>query len=1199
MRLSFLAKKNRSGKMYLESLELQGFKSFPDKIKLTFDKGLTAVVGPNGSGKSNIGDAVRWVLGEQSSKTLRGAKMEDVIFAGTQFRKPMGFAQVTLNIVNNRGILQIPSEQVSVTRKLYRSGESEYLINGAQVRLKDVYELFMDTGLGRDGYSIIGQGRVAEIVSAKSGERREIFEEAAGISKFRYRKNEAERRLAAAEENILRLRDIIGELESRVGPLKLQSEKAQKFLDYSETRKSLEITVWVRQLDDLKKTLEELTDKLLISTNEYNGVEADISRLEEEISSLSDKMQSNSTYIEEMRGEILESERSNTQIHSDIAVCENDILHCNEAIEEIKKQQELTLNSNQENRRIIEKKLSDVKNAESEIGETRKKYAALSEKFSSVVTEQDSFSSRFSEVREELNRLYIRQSEYSVSISTGRQSIEDIRSRIEEADRQDETIRQSAEELSREKSDTADGISMLSEKTDELNNRIGGLSKLHAGRSEKLEAVRKQLEDINFGIRDKEQRIRVLTDLENSMEGFAHSVKQILKASKTGQLSGVYGSAAQLIKVEPEYSVAIETALGAALQNIVVENEETAKRGIRLLQETKAGRATFLPVTSVKGTRLNEKGLESCSGFVSLAVDLVEFDPKLTGIYTSLLGRTVIAEDIDMAANIAKKYGYKFRIVTLDGQVVNAGGSFTGGSVAKSSGVLTRKNEIEKLSAEKNALAEKLTGVKQTCEKLRSETDKLGFDIEAAKDELNTVSSDKIRFEAELKRIEALLEQNSEQLKISAANKEKLKEKLAETEKALSENSESLEKISEEIKEKEKAVSENEEKRAEMQEKRETLTEEMSAVKLRETELFKDIEAINAEIKRLEEQCLEIGDNSARLALEMETQNKLIEEKRQRIRELNDMLSGSKEAVESINEKIRLAQSERREMEQRSNEARAEVRVLSDNKEKFSREMSRLEERKISVQSSYDKIISDMSEQYNMYLSEAVEIAQPVTDLLSLQRDLTEIKQKIRALGNVNVAAIEEYKEVSGRYNFMSEQLNDVETSRRELENLIEELTDTMRRQFSESFTQINENFKSIFTELFGGGRAELTLTDPEDVLESGIEIQVAPPGKVIKNLSLLSGGEQAFVAIAIYFSILKLKPAPFCILDEIEAALDEVNVVKYAQYLRHFTDTTQFILVTHRRGSMDEADVMYGVTMQEKGISRVLRLEQPPEIKE
>lgn len=1182
--------------MYLESLELQGFKSFPDKIKLTFDKGITAVVGPNGSGKSNIGDAVRWVLGEQSSKTLRGGKMEDVIFSGTQFRKPMGFASVTLNIINNRGILQIPSEQVSVTRKLYRSGESEYMINGAQVRLKDICELFMDTGLGRDGYSIIGQGRVAEIVSAKSGERREIFEEAAGISKFRYKKAEAERKLAAAQENILRLRDIIGELESRVEPLRIQSEKAEKFIEYSETKKSLEITVWVRQLDDLKKNLDEISDKLLISTNEYNGVEADISRLEEELTQLSENMQENTLRTEELRNRILESERANTQIHSDIAVCENEIRHANDDIDEIKKQQALSENTGEENRKATEEKLAAIKNAEAELEQTRTDYVTVSEELSKASSEKDSFDSKSSQVRNELNKLYIKQSEYGVSISTGKQNVEDMKAQLESADSREETLRSALEDLKREKGECSDGLALIEEKTEELNNRIGGISKLYAARKEKLEAAKKQLEEMNFAIRDKDQRIRMLADLENSMEGFAHSVKQILKASKSGQLSGVYGSAAQLIKVDSKYSVAIETAMGGALQNIVVENEDIAKRGIRLLQETKAGRATFLPLTSVKGNRLNENGLDRCDGFVALAVDLVQFDPRFEGVYNSLLGRIVIAEDIDLGTLIAKKYGYKFRIVTLDGQVINAGGSFTGGSVSKSSGVLTRKNDIEKLTNEKNALQTKLNELRASAEKLKSETDKLGFDIEGAKEELSVVAADKIRFESELKRIDVMTVQNEEQLSGSEDAKNALKNRISESEAAVKAAEEALKSVENEIAEKEKSVSENEEQRRQMQEKREALSEKMSELKLRETEITKDIEAIKGEIARLEAQSQEIGSSSARLVVELDEKNRFIEEKQAEIEALNAKLSGAKDEAAGINDRIAQLRSESHTMEQKSNEKRRQVRELNDSKEKFSREVTRLEERKTSVQGSYDKIIADMAEQYELYLSEAVKLAKPVENLLVIQRDLAEIKQKIRALGNVNVAAIEEYKEVSERYEFMSGQLNDVESSKRELERLIEELTETMRRQFSDSFNQINENFKQIFVELFGGGRAELTLTDPEDVLESGIEIKVAPPGKVINNLSLLSGGEQAFVAICIYFSILKIKPAPFCILDEIEAALDDINVTKYAQYLRKFTDTTQFILVTHRRGSMDEADVMYGVTMQEKGISKILRLEQPPQ---
>ena len=792
-----------------------------------------------------------------------------------------------------------------------------------------------------------------------------------------------------------------------------------------------------------------------------------------------------------------------------------------------------------------------------------------------------------------MGKLYIRQSELKIAVTSGDSGKIELTEQLKKCREQEEQLRENGEQLSAEKRETEDGVRMLEEKSGEFSNRVNGLTKLWQGRSEKLSLTKKEFEDISFSIRDKEQRIKMLTDLENSMEGFAHSVKQVLKASRTGQLRGVYGSVAQLIRVEGKYSLAIETALGGALQNIVVDNEETAKRGIRLLQESKAGRATFLPVTSVKGNRLAERGLEECAGFVSLSVDIVGFDENLTGVFNSLLGRIAVAEDIDDATLIAKKYGYKFKIVTLDGQVINSGGSFTGGSAAKSSGVLTRKNDIEKLENERNKLSARVGEVKQNMEKLQAETDKLGFDIEGAKDELRVIGEDKIRFESEIKRIVSLLEQNESQIKAAVENAKRYAEKIKENDRNTSEAEENLRKCEEEIAELEKQAADSEEMRLEIKEKREKLSEKLSEMKLYQLERSKDKDALEAEIKQLEEQFSALGDNSARLAVALEEQKKIISEKEKLIEERRSSLENAAYAVSEINAKILEEQSAKREMEQKSNEGRVKIRSLTDDREKFSREMTRLEERQGSVQNNYDGIISDMQEQYGLYLSEARETAAPVEDLLTVQRELNEIKQKIRGLGNVNVAAIEEYKEVSERYSFMRGQLDDVETSKRELEQLIEELTDNMRRQFIESFNQINENFKEIFVELFGGGRAELTLTDPEDVLESGIEINVAPPGKVIKSLSLLSGGEQAFVAIAIYFAILKIKPAPFCILDEIEAALDDINVVKYAQYLRNFTDTTQFILVTHRRGSMDEADVMYGVTMQEKGISRVLKLDQ------
>lgn len=1183
--------------MYLESLEIQGFKSFPDKIKLEFDKGLTAVVGPNGSGKSNISDAVRWVLGEQSSKTLRGSRMEDVIFAGTQLRKPVGFAAVTLNIAGVRETMEIASDQISVTRKLYRSGESEYLINGAQVRLKDIYELFMDTGLGRDGYSIIGQGRVAEIISAKSNERREIFEEAAGISKFRYKKEESERRLAAAEDNILRLKDILSELESRVEPLRIQSEKAAKFIEYSDKKKKLEITLWVKRLDDLKLRLEKLTDDALISSNEYNGVSADITRLEEEQQELFDLTQGVSLTIEEYRDKILETERNGQKIHSDIAVFENDIKHCLDDIDEINKRRELSERSDIENLNAIKQKELEIQKTDEESAACAGEYAGISEALTEAAEQQRLIGGDYEGGAEALNKLYIKKSELNVSISAYENNIGEAKAALSDSAGLEEELILKSEALRQRKKEYEDTLRTVNESSDDLNNRLAGLLKLHGGRAEKYQLAAKELDDVSFRIRDKEQRIRILKDLENSMEGFSGAVKQVLKAGKSGQVSGIFGVTAQLIKVEGKYSIAIETALGAAMQNIVVKNEESAKRGIKFLQEQRAGRATFLPVSVIRGTRLDVRGLDDIPGYVGLAVDLVSFDPAYSSVFTSLLGRVAVAEDIDSAAVIAKKHGFKFKIVTLDGQVINAGGSFTGGSASKTSGVFTRKNEIEALTAEREKLSERLSVLKKSCEDLKAHKDKLEFDVAAAKEDLNVLASDKIRFETELKHVIDLIEANKGQQKSHSASKSALGSKLEELEAVSAKSKAVLSECEEEILNAEKLLSENAEKRDAAHKKYSCLSERLSALKIREAELNKDKDRILGEIEKLKEAGGAIKESFAALAESLEEKKRQIAENEAGIAALKETAEKSSEEISGINAKIAECQSNRNDLERRSNEGRLKIRDLSDQKEKLSAEVTRLEERKDAAQNDYDKIISDMSEQYNIYLSEALTIADPACDPVPIQRELTEIKRKIRDLGNVNVAAIEEYKEVYERYSFMSEQLSDVLKSKRELERLIEELTDNMRRRFSESFDIINENFIGIFSELFGGGKAELRLADPENVLETGIDINVAPPGKVIKSLSLLSGGEQSFVAIAIYFAILKFKPAPFCILDEIEAALDDINVVKYAQYLRRFTDTTQFILVTHRRGTMDEADILYGVTMQEKGVSRLLKLAHPKDI--
>jgi chromosome segregation protein SMC len=1179
--------------MYLKSLEIQGFKSFPDKISLTFDKGLTAVVGPNGSGKSNIGDSVRWVLGEQSTKTLRGNKMEDVIFSGTVARKPMGFASVTLNIDNFDKTLSDMDDEVAVTRKLYRSGESEYMINGRQCRLKDINELFMDTGLGRDGYSIIGQGRIAEIVGAKSNERRDIFEEAAGISKFRYKKLEAERKLTASQENLIRLTDILSELEGRVEPLKIQSQKAEKFIKLAEQRKKLEISVWVSRLEELRTKTEELDEKILVSRNEYENIENDIRHEEEKISGGYRKMQESTVKSDELRRKMLEEEQEASEMKSGIAVLENDIKHCEEAIRSAEK----SIKESGKNKNAL---ITNKAETARKIAELEKKGEELEKEISKVnssfeIAEKE--SSRLGEsvdrAGSEINSLYIKQSEYRFAIESSRLSIKDEEKRLSELLQNNGDFGRKLEEYRSVLAENEKESDKNLVKTNEIKNRIAGLEKLWKSRRDAFEEAKNEFERSLYELKDKQQRRKILTDLENNMDGFAGSVKQILKASKQGRIGGIFGTVAQNIGVKPEYAVAVETALGGAMQNIIVENEDIAKRCIRYLKEQKGGRATFLPLTSVKGRELYEQGLENCEGYISSASRIVSYDAKFSGVISSLLGRIVVAEDIDSATLIARKYGYKFKIVTLDGQVINAGGSFTGGSAQRSGGIITRKNEIDTLDSEIEILTQKRDGLKEKAEKLRAESEKRRYDCEASKEELAELESETVRINAETASLKSLIEQmniqseNSGKLAADAEQKiQAAQSSIAETEKALSD-------IDEQIRQAEEKLAQGQGIREKLRLERAGLAEKLSQLKIKRIEISKDIQAQELDLQRFDESIKASEQSFRQLEDDISQQKEIISQKKSEIESLNKQLAGFKDNTSGYLEQIQRYQAMHTEQSRLVNELTKGLKQFNETKEKLSAAVTRLEERRETLQRDNDSIIRQLLEVYELTRSEAVRIADKIEDMVSAQKELSEIKNKIRSLGNVNVEAIEEYKEVSERYRFMSEQIEDVRRSKSELEKIISSLTEEMCRIFSESFAVINSNFKEIFVELFGGGKAELILTDPENVLESGIEISVAPPGKVIKNLISLSGGEQSFVAIAIYFSILRLRPAPFCILDEIDAALDEVNVRKYAQYLKKFTDTTQFVLVTHRRSAMEEANVLYGVTMQEDGISKLLKMEQ------
>lgn len=1180
--------------MYLKSLEIQGFKSFPDKISLNFDKGLTAVVGPNGSGKSNIGDAVRWVLGEQSTKTLRGNKMEDIIFSGTVSRKPMGFACVTLNIDNSDKTIPDCDDTISITRKLYRSGESEYKINGKSVRLKDINELFMDTGLGRDGYSIIGQGRIAEIVSARSTERRSIFEEASGISKFRYRKEEAEKKLVSAQDNILRLTDIISELESRIAPLKEQSEKAEKFLKLSEQQKKLEISLWVYKLNELKAKLENIQNEKMIKSAEYKSIEEDIEAQEEKIQAGYRKMQENTVESDKLRQKILEEEQYSSNIKSDIAVYENDIKHSENTIKSI----ELKKQSGDE---LLERLQSDIDTAEKNLSVTQNQLDSISADIENLIEELQSIEKELVNSEElseksnaELNRYYIIRNEYKLNIELYKNNISSAEAMQKELELSQKQNIESFEEYEQKKNNLQSQINKNISDSDTVRNKLSEAERLYNLEKTRFEESKSELEKILFDLKTKKQRKKILEELQNNMEGFSGSVKLILKASAQGRLSGVHGTVAQLINTEPEYSVAVETVLGGAMQNIIVENEETAKNCIRFLKEQKGGRATFLPITSVRGRKFSEQSALNDENFISTASNLIKCDEKYREIVSSLLGNTAVSENIDSASALARKYNYRFRTVTFDGQLINAGGSFTGGSVQRSAGIFTRKSELENIQKELSELEIRRQKLSEDSERFRSDTEKFRADVMGFHESLNAFEAEKIRLDTELKNIsENRL--NAEKILDNAQERhDKNKKMILEYTRKLEELQKNLDETESKISEAEKNAKANQSFNDSMHMKHTELSGKISDLKIRKIGFEKDLEQQKLEYSRLLESEQKIQNDFKKLDEDTDTQKKIIAEKNNLISERRKQLSDFRSNAGEYLLKIENLKKIHDEQSIQVRELQKGLKEINISKDKILGEVTRLKERFETSQRDSDNIISQLLETYELTRSEAVRIAEKLDDISDSQKKLIGIKNQIRALGNVNVGAVEEYKEVSERYKFLSGQLSDVKKAKQELENIIGTLTVDMCRMFSESFNIINRNFRSIFRELFGGGNAELILTEPDNVLESGIEISVAPPGKVIKNLISLSGGEQSFVAIAIYFAILKLRPSPFCILDEIDAALDEANVARYAQYLKNFTNTTQFVLVTHRRSAMEEANVLYGVTMQEDGISKLLKMEQP-----
>ena len=1177
--------------MYLKALELQGFKSFPDKTVLTFGQGLTGVVGPNGSGKSNIADAVRWVLGEQSTKSLRGQKMEDVIFSGTGVRKAQGFAEVTLVLDNADGALNNPEKEVRVTRRYYRSGDSGYLINGKTVRLRDVNVLFMDTGLGRDGYSMVSQGRIEEMVSAKSENRRDMFEEAAGISHFRYRREDAIKRLNQTEDNLVRLRDIVGELKNRVGPLERQSRKAQQFLAYAAEKKELEIGVWLNTMDKAGEQIRAYAGKLDVANAQYEAAGQRLDALNDAIEQAAETVRGIHVKAETLRHENAGIEEAAAALEADAAVQKNSVGHNEEQIERLKKEkdyQSLQKRQLDHERESLNEALGRI---EETVLQARQKLSELGEKLAGLKSRDREYSDKYNEMNGELAALMEEIADRQIRMSADVSASDELRLRREQialaAEKREEADRQFCARIREQET----ALNDAKEQTAAVNNKLDGanlkLRRANDRQNEKKEAYenarREQL--------DRQTRLRFLEDTEKNMEGYQGSVKAVMREKANGRLTGIHGTVFQLLKVPEEYQTAVETALGGAIQNVVTDSDRDAKAAIELLKRTNAGRATFLPLNAVKGKPLQEKGLEDRRGFIGIASALTAYDAQYAEIVSSLLGRTVVAEDLDAAVAIAKAYAYRFRVVTLDGQVVNAGGSMTGGSKLNSAGFFRRRSDMEKLAAAVAGGETEVENARQDMNAAVTAFEAAGAVCRNLQNEAAVCRETEVRAENALRFVRSQAEENRAALndlqteaRALQARLEGLSSRIGDAE---TENSSLIAK---------REALENGLQtltggRDEMRASRDALNNEMTQVNLSVAAAVQERQSKKEMLESLTRREGQLDEQSGRIDREI---GELVEANRTLTEKAQASLAAAAEKRELIrrnDEAIADLNRQREEAEGASVKAREEEKQVNEEREKLSAELVRLEERKAALQKELEDTERKLFEEYNLTRREAEAETREIGPIPAAKKRLSELRGLIKQLGSVNVAAIEEYKEVNARYEFLSSQVEDVEKSKRELTKLIEELTGQMAELFLDRFRAINNHFKETFTQLFGGGSAELLLDDEKDILECGISIKAQPPGKNVKNLTLLSGGEKGLTAIALLFAILKVRPAPFCIFDEVEAALDDVNVVKYAQYVRSMSLNTQFILITHRRGTMEEADVLYGVTMPEHGVSKLLEL--------
>ena len=1185
--------------MYLKTVELTGFKSFPLKTSISFEKGITAIVGPNGSGKSNISDAVRWVFGEMSSKILRGAKMEDVIFGGTKEIKASSYAKVSLTIDNSDKLVDCDHSEIKITRLLSRSGESGYFINDKSVRLKDIYELFLNTGVGREGYSIIGQGRIAELISKKSEDRRSIFEEASGISKYRYKKSEAEKKLYEVKDNLTRVKDIIFGLEERLEPLRLASEKAKKFLDLRDRKKALEIYAWVNAIEKMQGEFEKIIGDYEISKFNFESADAQIYRLNEKSDNLYDKIAKIDAARENRKNENLRIQKSAMEKKAEIEIKKNDVAKIEDEIKI--------------NRHEFGKNIAEIENAEKEIAAKTESIDKISSEYKTVEMEIEDVVSYLEHVDSKLSGQNIKIEEATNAIFELNAEINALKIKISEENSEMKHISERRGILSAE-------IEKLSETKEKNEKDLDNLNakKISAERSKEKTAAeskdtedklsdlqkaektkRKEYEALYLECEKNERYIQSLEYIYDNMEGYPESVKSVIK----GKLKGVKGTVAQLLEVDEKYASAIETALSQNLQNIIVDDEEAAKEAIKYLKNNNLGRATFYPVSIIKGRAIERDKLEylkrnnNASGFIDAGSNLVKCDPKYENIIKYLLGRAIICDNITNAAKIAEKTDYSYKIVTLDSQVINAGGSFTGGSSIKKGSLLSSKNEIENLKKKNAEYKKRQNEIQKQIDAMAAETNKLSGRGKILKDAQNDQIADLYKIASEIKLKLSAIEQNENQ--IISAERELTENEIRTTKKNKEELEAKLSVAAGQIEENAHILDGRKSEAKKIIEEKDAASLKINQKKLYLSKISNNIEMENERLENSNRAKIALKKQNEKISAQNEEKKQAMILAEQHIKAAENEISGLEGQIAEIENSLAEYEKTKNELETENAKSKNSMREKNAERDILFKETTKLEAKKNEKQKEHDDIINKLWDEYSLTFTNAKEISSfgAITDEsgkpANVQKELNKIKAEIKELGDdVNVNAIEEFKEVGEKYNFMSAQANDLGDSLERLQKIIDNLEIEMKNVFAQSMLRINENFKEVFSELFGGGTAKVIYSDPDNVLESELEIEVQPPGKNVKHISLLSGGEQAFVAIALYFALLKINPAPFCVLDEIESALDEVNVERFAAYLKKYAEQTQFIIISHRRGTMETASRLYGITMQDKGISKYLALD-------